>query len=128
MQVVGDALRYFGLHFRDPIRMVDLAESLGTTLRCLEFSFDQIRGITPILALQEHRLNKLFSALTDHPRQGLARAVRSCGLGDTAGVLALFEQEFGIEMPLFLRTCRRAADDRLFREQHPQPEALILPV
>lgn len=128
MQVVSDALLYFGLHFRDPIRMLDLADSVGTTLRCLDFSFDQIRGVTPLKALQEHRLNKLFAGLTEQPRQGLRHAVRSCGLGDTIGVLALFEQEFGIDMPLFLRTCRRAADDRLFREQHPQREALVLPL
>lgn len=128
MQVVADALRYFGLHFRDPILMPDLADSLGTSLRCLDFSFDRIRGVTPLQALQEHRLNKLFVALTDQPRQGLGRAIRACGLAETVGVLALFEQEFGIEMPLFLLTCRRAADDRLFRLQHPEAEALVLPV
>jgi hypothetical protein len=43
------------------------------------------------------------------------------------GVVALFEQAFGIEMSLFMLTCRRAADDRLFREDHPDVEALVLP-
>jgi hypothetical protein len=43
-------------------------------------------------------------------------------------VLALFEQEFGIEMPLFLLTSRRAADDRLFRLEHPEAEELVLPI
>lgn len=128
IQVVSDALQYFGLHFRDPIQMPDIADSLGTSLRCLEFSFERIRGVTPLLALQEHRLNRLFLALTDQPRQGLSRAIRSCGLGQTTGVLALFEQEFGIEMPLFLLTCRRAADDRLFRQEHPDAAALVLPL
>jgi hypothetical protein len=52
---------------------------------------------------------------------------QACGLGCTAGVVALFEQIFGIVMPLFLLTCRRAADDRLFRRDHPQSEALVLP-
>jgi methylphosphotriester-DNA--protein-cysteine methyltransferase len=128
VQVVSDALLYFGLHFRDPILMPELAESLGTSLRCLDFSFERVRGVTPLKALQEHRLNKLFSALTDQPRQGLGRAIRACGLGGTSGVLALFEQEFGIDMPLFLLTCRRAADDRRFRLRHPEPEALVLPI
>ena len=128
MQVVRDALHYFGLHFRDPIQMHDLAASLGTSLRCLDFSFDHIRGVTPGQALQDHRLNKLFVTLTDQPRQGLGRAIRACGLAQTTGVLALFEQEFGIEMPLFLLTCRRAADDRLFRLEHPEAEALVLPL
>ena len=30
--------------------------------------------------------------------------------------------------PLFLLTCRRAAEDRLFRLQHPEAEALVLPI
>ena len=43
-------------------------------------------------------------------------------------LLALFEQEFGIDMPLFLLTCRRAAYDQLFRLEHPEAEALVLPI
>jgi methylphosphotriester-DNA--protein-cysteine methyltransferase len=128
MQVVSEALHYFGLHFRDPIQMRELANTLGTSLPCLDFSFDRIRGITPDQALQEHRLNRLFLALTDQPRQGLARAIRRCGLVGTSRVPDLFEQEFGIDMPLFLHTCRRAADDRQFRLDHPEAAALVLPV
>lgn len=127
-QVVSDASRYFSQHFSDSIQMQALADSLGTSLRCLTMSFDQIRGITPAQALQDLRLNQLFMALTDHPRQGLARAIRACGLGETLGVKALFEQEFGIDIPLFLHISRRAADDRLFRQQHPEAEALVVPV
>ena len=127
-QVVRDASHYFELHFTDPIQMSDLADTLRTSLRCLDFSFDRIRGITPVQALQDHRLNQLFMALTDHPRQGLGSAIRACGLGETPGVKALFEQEFGIDIPLFLHISRRAADDRLFRLKHPEAEALILPL
>ena len=127
-QVVSDASHYFGLHFSDPIQMPVLADSLGTSLGCLEFSFDQIRGVTPVQALQDHRLNQLFLALTDHPHQGLGRAIRACGLGETPGVKALFEQEFGIDIPLFLHISRRAADDRQFRLEHPEAEALVLPL
>jgi AraC-like DNA-binding protein len=120
LQVVGEALVYFGLHFRDPILITDLAQVLHTSVDCLDDSFDRIRGMTTAEALQDHRLNKLFVALTDQPRQGLARAIRACGLEQTTGVPTLFEQTFGIAMPLFLLTCRRAADDRLFRRQHPE--------
>ena len=127
MQVVADALHYFGQHFHDSIQMPSMAQALGISLDCLNFSFEHIRGVTPMQALQEHRLNKLFVALTDQPRQGLGRAIHVCGLAETTGVLALFEQEFGIDMPLFLLTCRRAADDRLFRLEHPEAEALVLP-
>ncbi len=127
LQIVANALQYFGQHFPDPIAIPELSELLGISEACLDFSFDQIRGMTPAQALQEHRLNRLFASLTDQPRQGLGRAIRSCGLGQTAGVVTLFEQTFGIDMPLFLLTCRRAADDRLFRRAHPEPQALVLP-
>ncbi|MFN6134309.1 MAG: hypothetical protein ACK46L_15650 [Synechococcaceae cyanobacterium] len=124
---MSDASDYFGLHFRAPIQMQDLAQSLGTSLRCLNFSFDRIRGVTPLQALQDHRLNQLFAILTEQPRQGLNWAIRACGLGETSGVPDLFEQEFGIDMPLFLHISCRAADDRAFRLEHPEDKALVLP-
>jgi hypothetical protein len=43
-------------------------------------------------------------------------------------MVALFDQEFSIAMPLFLLTCRRAADDRLFRLQHPKANALVISI
>ena len=128
MQVVADALDYFGVHFREAIRIPDMADRIGTSLICLDFSFDRIRGISPDQALQDHRLNRLFVALTEQPHQGLGPAIRDCGLAGTHGVPDLFEQEFGIAMPLFLTTCRRAAEDRLFRLEHPEAAALVLPL
>jgi hypothetical protein len=86
----------------------------------------QARGISLSQALQEFRLNKLFAVLTDQPRQGLGHAIESCGLSQTKGVVALFEHAFGIEMPLFMLTCRRAADDRLLRKDHPEADSLVL--
>jgi methylphosphotriester-DNA--protein-cysteine methyltransferase len=127
LQVVAEARRYFTLHFREPQAVQDAALAMGVTDECLNFSFDEVRGMTPAQALLEHRLNKLFTALTNQPRQGLGRAIRACGLEQTSGVVSLFEQTFGIDMPLFLLTCRRAADDRLFRRLHPDPQALVLP-
>lgn len=127
MQIVAQALEYFAHHFGDPILIPELARLLGISDDCLDFSFDQVRGMTPAEALQDHRLNRLFASLSDQPRQGLGHAIRSCGLGQTRGVVTLFEQTFGIEMPLFLLTCRRAAEDRLFRRAHPDPRALVLP-
>lgn len=127
MELVGGAMRYFAQHFKESVVIAQVAEALGTCETRLDACFDQIRGMTPALALREHRLNQLFQALSDQPRQGLGRAIQACGLGQTQGVVALFEQEFGIDMPLFLLTCRRAADDRLFRKLHPEAAALVLP-
>lgn len=127
MPIVAAGLRYLAQHFSQSNALAGMAKALAITDACLQFSFDQIRGMTPAEALLEYRLNKLFSALTDQPRQGLSRAIRTCGLDETRDVVALFEKTFGIDMPLFLLTCRRAADDRVFRRQHPEPEALVLP-
>lgn len=127
-QVVSKAWQYFNQHFPDPIQMPALAESLGTSLPCLVFSFEQIRQMTPLQALQDLRLNHLFAVLSDQPQQGLGRAILACGLGDTPSVPALFEQEFGIAMAHFLQMSRRAADDRRFRLEHPEAEALVLPL
>ncbi|MCP9880873.1 hypothetical protein KBY65_00045 [Cyanobium sp. Alchichica 3B3-8F6] len=127
MQTVAKARQYFGLHLQESIEMTAVPQALGISQDCLDVSFEQVRGMTPAQALLEQRLNGLFAALTDQPRQGLRRAIQACGLDGTAGVVALFEQTFGIDMPLFLLTCRRAADDRLFRLDHPEPEALVLP-
>jgi AraC-like DNA-binding protein len=126
LQIVSRCLQYFSQHFQDPCVTADMLQELEISEDCVTFSFDQVRGMTPAQALQEHRLNQLFAALTEQPRQGLAQAIKACGLGQTSGVVPLFEQTFGIDMPLFLLTCRRASDDRLFRRLHPDPEALVL--
>lgn len=126
MEVVGGALQYFGLHFQDQILMPELADTLGTTLACLDFSFDRIRGHTAAGSARAPSQQAVHDAHRSAP-SGLSRAVSACGLGQTTDVLRLFEQEFGIAMPLFLLTCRRAADDRLFRLTHPEPEALVIP-
>jgi hypothetical protein len=93
---------------------------------CLEYSFDHVRGMTTAQALLVHRLNRLFTVLSSEPRQTLDHAIRRCGLGQTRGVVPLFEQTFGIEMALFLLTCRRAAEDRIFRREHQEPHELVL--
>jgi methylphosphotriester-DNA--protein-cysteine methyltransferase len=126
MQIVSRSLQYFSLHYSEPCVTADMLLALQISEDCLSFSFDQVRGMTPAQALQEHRLNRLFTALTEHPRQGLAHAIAACGLGATKGVVPMFEQTFGIEMPLFLLTCRRAADDRHFRSLHPDADDLVL--
>jgi methylphosphotriester-DNA--protein-cysteine methyltransferase len=127
MLVVSEALRYFSRHADNPQAIRAMASTLEVSEACLNDSFDQIRGMTPAQALQEHRLNRLFTSLSHQPRQRLSAAIQSCGLGHTRDVVALFEQTFGIDMPLFLLTCRRAAEDRQFRQCHPEPQALVLP-
>jgi methylphosphotriester-DNA--protein-cysteine methyltransferase len=103
-----------------------MVPSLGIPEDCLDFSFELIRGMTPAEALFEHRLNRLFAALSAQPRQGLRRAIVACGLSASRNVVGRFEQAFGIEMSLFLLTCRRAAEDRELPRHRPEEQALIL--
>ncbi len=102
-----------------------MVPSLGIPEDCLDFSFELIRGMTPAEALFEHRLNRLFAVLSAQPRQGLRSAIVACGLSASRNVVGRFEQAFGIEMSLFLLTCRRAAEDRQFRGRHSEQPALI---
>ncbi|MCP9928407.1 AraC family transcriptional regulator [Cyanobium sp. CH-040] len=125
--VVSRTLHYFARHFREPIAISDVAGHLGISEDCLDFCFDQTRGMTPAEALLQHRLNRLFHTITEQPKQGLRKAIRSCGLGEGGRTVELFERTFGIEMPLFLLTCRRAAEDRAFRRLHPSADRLVLP-
>lgn len=125
--VVGRTLSYYARHFREPITIAQVAGYLGISEDCLDFCFDQARGMTPAEALLHHRLNRLFHTITDQPRQSLRKAIVSCGLGDVQRPIELFENTFGIEMPLFLITCRRAAADRAFRRRHPAADQLVLP-
>jgi AraC-like DNA-binding protein len=126
MGVVGQALLYFTQHFRDAIEMTDVARVIGISEECLDFCFDQSRGMTPFEALQHHRLNRLFQDIAAHPARSLPRSMRQCGLPCSAGTIAAFEDTFGIGMPLFRRTCLRAAADREGRRRHPDREHLIL--
>lgn len=127
MQVVRQAMHYFRQNSGHPIGFEEMARALGTTEAALEGSFEGIRGMSTAEALLEHRLNRLFGTLSDEPRQGLQRAIHRCGLDQTSDVPDKFEQAFGIAMPLFLITCRRADDDRRFRRLHPDSAALVLP-
>ena len=102
-----------------------MVPSPGIPEDCLDFSFELIRGLTPAEALVEHRPNRLFSARNPQPRQGLRNAIVACGLSASRNVVGRFEQVFGIEMSLFLLTCRRAAEDRQFRGRHSEQAALI---
>ncbi len=125
--LVGEALRFFALHFRQPLPIEKLARGLGVSEQRLTSCFDCARGITPGQALLEFRLNRLFQTFREHPSQRLRRSIQDCGLGQTAHIIQLFEDSFGIALAPFLLTCRRAQADQAFRRLHPQRRHLILP-
>jgi AraC-like DNA-binding protein len=125
--LVGEALRFFALHFRQPLPIEELARGVGVSEQRLTRCFDCARGITPSQALLEFRLNRLFQTFREQPSQRLRRSIQDCGLGQTAHIVQLFEDSFGIALIPFLLTCRRAQADRAFRRLHPQRHHLVLP-
>ena len=128
MQIIQQSLQYLEAHYQQGITLKDWAASLQISEARLELSFAEVRGVTPLQALQDYRLNRLFTTLSEQPAQGLSAAIRMCGLGPSTDVIPLFEQTFGIEIGQFLLTCRRAVNDRAFRRQHPGAETLVLPL
>ncbi|MFZ0407041.1 MAG: helix-turn-helix domain-containing protein [Cyanobium sp.] len=125
--LVGEALKFFSLHFRQPLPLEALARGIGVSEHHLVICFARARGITPNEALLEFRLNRLFQTLREHPSQSLRRSIRECGLTHTDQLIQMFESSFGIAMAPFLLTCRRAQQDRAFRRLHPHRRQLVLP-
>ena len=125
--LVGEALKFFALHFRQPLPIQELVQGLGVSEQHLFACFKQARGITPQEALVDFRLDRLFQTFKDHPSQGLRRSIRDCGLTHTEKLIQLFESNFGIAMAPFLLICRRAQQDRAFRRLHPDRRHLVLP-
>jgi hypothetical protein len=66
MQILVKVRQYFGLHFHESTDISQLPALLGISKYCLNLSVMHVRGISLAQALQEHRLNQLFVALTDH--------------------------------------------------------------
>jgi methylphosphotriester-DNA--protein-cysteine methyltransferase len=126
LEVVSEALRYFSAHFHEEIAMEQVAGAIGISEECLDFCFDQSRGMTPWQALQHHRLNRLFQTVSEQPGLHLRQLIRRCGLAGTPGAVDSFEETFGIDLTLFRRTCRRAAADRQFRRHDARREELVL--
>ena len=107
--------------------MAELARGLGVSEQRLSRCFDCARGITPSEALLEFRLNRLFQTFREQPSQRLRRSIQACGLGQTAHIVQLFEDSFGIALVPFLLTCRRAQEDPAYRRLHPQRQHMVLP-
>lgn len=126
MGVVAAALRYFSSHCAEGITMAAVAQELGISEECLDFCFDQSRGMTPFEALTHHRLNRLFAAIAAQPGLRLRDHLRHCGLQRHADTHSCFEEAFGIALVPYRQICRRAAADRDFRRSHRQRRDLIV--
>lgn len=124
--LVSQAIHYFDHHYGEPIHIAGVACSLGVSEGCLALCFDHCHGRTPWQALQQVRLNRLYEAIAHRPATPLEQLVQRCGLLPVTEANRAFQQAFGIDLGSFRRTSHRAAQDRRFRRNHPEPGALVL--
>jgi AraC-like DNA-binding protein len=105
---VRRAEEFMRAHCAEPIRMAQVADAAGCSLRTLEAVFRQFRGTTPLGALHGIRLEQvhreLSLAATDAP---LAAIARRHGFTNASRFAAAFRRRFGETPTEVLRRARR---------------------
>ena len=73
--------RYFAEHYRNPIVIPEISQSLGISLIHIETAFDLHKGLTATQALLEYRLNRLCDHMHRDPSEEIGVQIDRCGLG-----------------------------------------------
>jgi AraC-like DNA-binding protein len=90
-------------HAADPVRIAEVAAEAGCSVRTLNAVFKRFRGVTPLAALHEVRLDKAYSALSRDDDTTPVRAVaQKYGFTNSARFVAAFCRRFG-ETPADVR-------------------------
>ncbi|WP_198370084.1 helix-turn-helix domain-containing protein [Roseomonas rosulenta] len=96
-------------HCAEPIRMAQVADAAGCSLRTLDAVFQQFRGTTPLSALHGIRLEQVHRELslagTDAPPAAIARRH---GFTNASRFAAAFRRRFGETPAEVLRRARRS--------------------
>ena len=90
-----DALKYIHLHFREPIRVADMAQELLVTQQKLSDSFRQTFGRTINAYISHLRAIDVRANLRDDPDMRLAEAAELSGFGSVRSLLRAYREEFG---------------------------------
>ena len=94
-QLIERADRYIALHFRDPLRMPELAQHCHVSVRTLQNLFVRLRGESPLKALRRYRLRQLHAQVAAWPQRPLRQHYGQCGLIGSAADRALFLEIYG---------------------------------
>ncbi|MFM8258749.1 MAG: hypothetical protein ACKN83_02840 [Vulcanococcus sp.] len=78
------------------------------------------------MAIQASRLNRLFEHISREPSLPLSQHLATWGFESLEAGNREFVAEFGIDLTQFHRVSQRAAEDREFRQHHPERQALII--
>lgn len=103
------AEEFMHAHCAEPIRMAQVADAAGCSLRTLDAVFRQFRGTTPLGALHGIRLDQVHRELslagTDAP---VAAIARRHGFTNASRFAAAFRRRFGETPAEVLRRARRS--------------------
>lgn len=103
-----------------------LSHQLHLSSISVESAFMHCRGRSCAMAIQAYRLSRLFEGITCQPSLPLTLQVANCGFHSLEISDREFAAEFGIDLVQFHQVSQRAAEDRQFRQTHPERQALII--
>lgn len=115
-QLIERADRYIAAHFREPLRMPDLARHCHVSVRTLQNLFVVQRGEPPLKALRRFRLRQLHAQVLAQPKLALRQHYAHCGLIGSAADRAFFLELYGLSV----REHQLASRRRLKRLPPPQ--------
>ena len=118
-QLIERADRYIAAHYREPLRMPDLARHCHVSVRTLQNLFVLQRGEPPLKALRRFRLRQLHAQVLAHPKLALRQHYAHCGLIGSAADRAFFLELYGLSV----REHQLASRHRLKRLPPPQPSS-----
>ena len=94
-QLIERADRYIALHYRQPLRMPELARHCHVSVRTLQNLFVRRRGESPLKALRRFRLRQLHGQVAARPQLPLRQHYNNCGLIGSVADRALFVELYG---------------------------------
>lgn len=103
-----------------------LSHQLHLSSISVESAFMHCRGRSCAMAIRAYRVSRLFERITHQPSLPLPQHLMSCGFESLDVGNREFIAEFGIDLAQFHRVSQRAAEDRHFRQNHPERRALII--
>ncbi|MFM7434975.1 MAG: helix-turn-helix domain-containing protein [Vulcanococcus sp.] len=94
-QLIERADRYIAAHYREALRMPELARHCHVSVRTLQNLFVRQRGESPLKAIRRYRLRQLHAQVAARPQLPLRQHYVNCGLIGSTADRALFQEFYG---------------------------------
>lgn len=89
---------YLAKHYRDRIRISDLALAISMSIRSVQNVCHSQWGCSPLRVIKNYRMQRLFEMIRHDPCPALRYHLDRCGLIGTQADRRLFEEIHGISM------------------------------